>query len=55
MKHIDYQTIAAVLKDFGSEGRPVDDRDQIALALAKAFQELYPQFDPKKWLATTGY
>lgn len=55
MNREDYKMIATVLKDFGSEGRPVDDRDEIALALAKAFQEMHPSFDPKKWLAQAGY
>jgi hypothetical protein len=55
MNREDYKLIATVLKDFGSEGRPVDDRDQIALALAKAFKDSRPGFDPEKWLAQTGY
>jgi hypothetical protein len=55
MNREDYKMIATVLKDFATDGRPVDDRDEIALALAKGFQELYPRFDPKKWLAQAGY
>lgn len=55
MTRKDYQLIAAVLKNFGTEGRPVDDRDEIALELAKALAADNPRFDREKFLVAAGY
>lgn len=55
MTRKDYQLIAAVLKNFATDGRPVDDRDEIALELAKALAADNPRFDYTKFLAASGY
>jgi len=55
MTRKDYELIAKVLNDFANDGRPVDDRDEIALALATALAENNPRFDRAKFLAAVGY
>jgi hypothetical protein len=55
MTRKDYQLIATVLKNFGTEGRPVDDRDEIAMELAKALSADNPRFDRDKFLIAAGY
>lgn len=55
MTRKDYQLIASVLANFGAEGRPVDDRDEIAQLLATALQADNPRFDREKFLIASGY
>lgn len=55
MTRKDYQLIASVLKAFAVDGRPVDDRDEIALSLAKALEADNPRFDRDRFLAASGY
>lgn len=54
MTRKDYELIAKVLNDFAAEGRPVDDRDDIAYNLAAALAADNPRFERQKFLAAAG-
>jgi hypothetical protein len=54
MTRKDYELIAKALNDFAAEGRPVDDRDEIAYSLAAALAAENPRFDREKFLTAAG-
>ena len=54
MTRKDYQLIASVLKNYATEGIPVDDRDAIAYDLADALAKDNPRFDREKFLIAAG-
>ena len=54
MTRKDYQLIATVLKNFGLEDYPTDDRDTIAYDLADALASDNPRFDRDRFLVAAG-
>lgn len=54
MTRKDYQLIAAVLKNFATDGTPVDDRDAIGYDLADALASDNPRFDRDRFLVAAG-
>ena len=54
MTRKDYQLIASVLKNYATEGIPVDDRDAIAYDLADALAKDNPRFDRDRFLVAAG-
>ena len=54
MTRKDYQLIASVLKNYATEGIPVDDRDAIAYDLADALAADNPRFDRDRFLIAAG-
>ena len=54
MTRKDYQLIATVLKNFGLDDYPVDDRDTIAYNLADALAADNPRFDRDRFLVAAG-
>jgi hypothetical protein len=54
MTRKDYQLIASVLKNFATEDRPVDDRDDLAYNLADALASDNPRFDRDRFLVAAG-
>ena len=54
MTRKDYQLIASVLKNYATEGIPVDDRDAIAYDLADALGADNPRFDRDRFLVASG-
>lgn len=54
MTRKDYQLIAAVLKNYATDGIPLDDRDAIAYDLADALGKDNPRFDRDRFLVASG-
>jgi hypothetical protein len=54
MTRKDYQLIASVLKNYATEGIPVDDRDAIAYDLADALASDNPRFNRDRFLVAAG-